>query len=237
MSSDRDAAANGGAVSYGAAAGAVAVLLFLLASLVIGDGPGSEAPGSEVAAFYADKRTEIQIGCALFALSAPFWIWFLATVVSLARSGGRGAELAGTVAFGCGLAFFALFLADVTTLAVGALRPESMAADPELARALRDFEFLAMGMAAFLVAGMLAAFAVLALRENAIWPRWLGWLAALAAAAYALRAGTLFTVEEPFSASGVLGLWVPVAPFAAWTLIAGTVLAIERHQRPGGHQS
>jgi hypothetical protein len=228
MSSDRDAAANGSAVSYGAAAGAVAVLLFLLASLVIGEGPGSEAPGAEVAAFYDGKRTEIQVGCALIALSAPLWIWFLATVASLARSGGRGAELAGTVAFGCGLVFLALFLADVTTLAVGALRPENMAADPELARALRDFEFLAVGMAAFVGAGMLAAFGVLVLRENLIWPRWLGWLAAFAAAAYALRTGVLFTVEEPFSTSGVLGLWVPVAPFAAWIVIAGVVLAIDR---------
>jgi hypothetical protein len=49
------------------------------------------------------------------------------------------------VAFGCGLVFTALFLVDVTALAVSALRPENMAADPELAVALRDFELLAMG--------------------------------------------------------------------------------------------
>ncbi len=41
-----------------------------------------------------------------------------------------------------------------------------------------DFELLAMGMAAPVAAGTLAAFAVLALRHEAIWPRWLGWLAA-----------------------------------------------------------
>jgi hypothetical protein len=83
-----------------------------------------------------------------------------------------------------------------------------------------------MGMAAFAAAGVLAAFAVLALRDKAIWPEWLGWLAAIAAPAYALRVGTLFTTEGPFAADGVLGLWVPVSAFAGWTLVASVVLVI-----------
>ena len=56
-------------------------------------------------------------------------------------------------------------MADLTALAVGALRFENMAADPEL-RAPRDFESLAMGIAAFAVMGLLAAFAVLSLHEH-----------------------------------------------------------------------
>jgi hypothetical protein len=59
-------------------------------------------------------------------------------------------------------------------LAVAALRPENMKVYPELATALRDFEFLAMGMAAPMVVTALAAFAVLALRDRAVWPRWVG---------------------------------------------------------------
>jgi hypothetical protein len=131
--------------------------------------------------------------------------------------------------------FVALFLADVTSLAVSALRPENMAAAPELAAALRDFEWLAMGMAAFLVSGVLAAFAVLALRDRAIWPRWLGWLAAIAALAYALRVGTLFTTDGIFAADGVLGLWVPVIAAAGWILVGSVVLAVKvrRVSEPG----
>jgi hypothetical protein len=163
---------------------------------------------------------------------APFLVWFLATVASLTRAGGPGARRAGAVAYGCGLVFVALFLADVTALAVSALRPENLVAAPELAAALRDFEWLAMGMAAPAASAVLAAFAVLALREKAVWPDWLGWLAALAAGAYALRVGTLFTTEGAFAADGLLGLYVPVGAFAAWTLLASAGLAWRLHADP-----
>jgi len=212
---------------YGAAAGAVAIGLFVAGALVVGDSPPFDAPGAEVAAHLDENRTRIQVACALNAASTPFLVWFLATVSSLTRAGGPGTRRAGTVAYGCGLVFIALFLADVTTLAVSALRPQNMAAAPELATALRDFEWLAMGMAAPLGAAVLASFAVLVLRDGAIWPRWLGRLAVVAALAYALRTGTLFTVDGPFAADGLLGLYVPVTAFAAWIFLAGPVLALE----------
>jgi hypothetical protein len=209
---------------YGAVAGAVTIVLFVAGSLLIGERPGFDASGAEVADHLAEGSDRIQVGSTIFAAAAPFFVWFLATVSSLTRAGGPGARRAGAVALGCGVAFIAVFLADVTSLAVGALRPENMVAAPELAAALRDFEFLAMGMAAFLAAGMLAAFAVLVLRHGAIWPDWLGWLAAIAAVAYGLRVGTLFTTEGAFAADGVLGLWVPVIAFASWTLLSSLVL-------------
>jgi hypothetical protein len=213
--------------AYGAAAGAIAIALFAAAALVVGDGPGMDASGGEVASFYDGSRTEIQVGCALIAVSAPLLIWFLATVASLSRGAGPRARLAGSVAFGCGLVFLALFLADVSTLAAGALRPENMAASPELARTLRDLEWLAIGMATFLGVGLLAAFAVLVLRAEAIWPRWLGWLAVIAAIAYALRIGTLFTTDGPFAAGAVLGLYVPVAGLAGWFFIGSALLTFK----------
>jgi hypothetical protein len=160
------------------------------------------------------------------------FVWFLATVASLARAGGPGARRAGLFAFGCGLVFSALFLVDVTALAVSALRPENMAEAPELAAALRDFEWLAMGMAAFFVSATLGAFAVLTLRDGMLWPRWLGRFAVVAALAYALRVGTLFTTEGAFAADGVLGLWVPVIAVAGWIAIASVVLALSLRATP-----
>jgi hypothetical protein len=211
---------------YGAAAGAIAIALFLVGSLVMGTPPDFDAPGREVAAYFDEERTRIQVGSAIHAAWTPLFVWFLATVASLTRAGGPGARRAGAFAFGCGLVFIALFLADVAALAVGALRPESMAAAPELAAALHDFSWLAMGMAAFLVSGTLVAFAVLALRDKAIWPEWLGWLAAIAALAYTLRVGTLFTTEGGFAADGVLGLYVPVIAVGAWIVLASVSLAL-----------
>jgi hypothetical protein len=212
---------------YGAAAGAAAVALYAVGSLVIGTPPEFDAPAAEVAAYLDEERSGIQVGSAIHALWAPLFVWFLATVASLTRAGGPGARRAGALAFGCGLGFLILFLADVTSLAVGALRPENMAAAPELAAALHDFSWLAMGMATFLVSGTLASFAVLALRDNAIWPEWLGWLAAIAALAYALRVGTLFTTEGAFAADGVLGLYVPVIAAGGWIVVGSVVLALE----------
>jgi hypothetical protein len=110
-----------------------------------------------------------------------------------------------------------------------------MAAAPELAAALHDISWLAMGMAAFMASGVLAAFAVLSVRDGAFWPRWLGLLAAIAAPVYALRVGTLFTTEGPFAADGVLGLYVPVATIAATILLASVMLTLEvsRVSEPG----
>lgn len=222
----------GSPAPYGAAAGAAAIVLYLVAVLVMGNGPGFDAGGAEIAAHLAENRTRIQVGCAIHAGWTPLFVWFLATVASLAGELGPGPRRAAAVAFGCGVVFVALFLADVTALAVGALRPENMAAEPELAVALRDFEWLAMGAASFIVSGVLAAFAVLALRHEAIWPRWLGWLAAIAALVYPLRAGTLFATDGAFAADGLLGLYLPVAAVAGWVLIASTFLALDGVDRP-----
>jgi hypothetical protein len=41
-----------------------------------------------------------------------------------------------------------------------------------VAVALRDFELVAMGIAAFCAAAMLVAAALLALRHGVLWPRW-----------------------------------------------------------------
>jgi hypothetical protein len=217
----------GSPAPYGAAAGAAGILLFAAGTLVIGDRPGFEADGAEIAANLEENRTRIQLGCAILAAWTPLFVWFLATVASLAGDAGPGARRAAAVAFGCGVVFIVLFLVDVTALAVSALRPENLAADPELAVALRDFEWLAMGSASFVMAGALAAFAMAVLVHGAVWRRWLGLLAGAAAALYLLRAGTLFTTDGAFAADGVLGLYVPVAAVAGWVLIASVVLTLD----------
>ena len=112
-----------------------------------------------------------------------------------------------------------------------------MAASPELASALFDFSWLALGVGSFTFAGVFAAFAVIVLRDNALWPDWLGWAAAGVAVAEALRVGSLFTTEGPFRAvEGAFGFWVPVSAFALWTLIASISLAtsVRNSPEPGG---
>jgi hypothetical protein len=214
--------------ALGAASGAIAVLLFVAGAVAVGSLPSFDSSGREFAAHLADNRTRIQVGVALDAASIPFLVWFLATVLSLVSGAGQGPRRSATTAFGCGLVFIALFGADVTALAVSAMRPENLAADPQLAVALHDFEWLAMGVAAFPASAMLVAFAVLSLRHETAWPRWIGWLALAAAGAYLLRVGTLFTTTGPFAADGLLGLIVPVAAIAGWLAVASLSLTGDR---------
>jgi hypothetical protein len=213
-------------VRGGAAAGAAAVALYLVGGAIVGAPIDFDAPATEVAAYFEDEQTRIQLGAAFFAASAPFLVWFLATVVSLARASGPAAHRAAAVGYGCGVASLTLFLVDVTALTVGALRPENMLAAPELANALHDVSLLAIAMASFLTAGVFAALAVLVLRDRALWPQWVGWLAILAALACALRIGTLFTTEGVFTAGGAIGFWIPIIGFMGWTLIASVHLAL-----------
>ena len=201
--------------------------LFVAGALLVGARPSFDAPASEVAADLARDRTRIQSACALFALAMPFLVSFLVTVTTSASSGAPRARRTATVALACAAIFIALFMADVTALAVAALRPARVAAAPELAATLRDYELLLMGTAAPMAAGWLGASAVLVLRDGAVWPRWVGWLAALAAPIYALRTGTLFTTDGPFAADGGLGLVLPVAALVGWIAVASLVLALK----------
>src|SRR5687767_7742134 len=132
----------------GAFAGAVAMAIYVAGALVMPREPEFDASAAEVATFFDQHRTRIQIGCAIQALWPPLLVWFLVTVVAAADRGGGRPARAARVALGCGLIFATLFLADVGSLAVAALRPENMLANPELAASLRDFSWLAMGMAA-----------------------------------------------------------------------------------------
>jgi hypothetical protein len=209
----------------GAAAGAGAVGLYAAGGLLVGRPDDFGAPAAEAVAYFKERDAEIQLGSALFAASAPFLVWFLATVAALARDAGQGAGRAASFSFGCGVCAVTLFMSDVAALTVGALRPANMSASPQLASALLDFSFLAIAMGSFLTAGVFAGFAVIALREGALWPRWLGWLAVAAALFCTLRVGTLFTTEGTFTAGGLLGFWLPIAGFAGWIVAGSVVLA------------
>ncbi|HEX2232258.1 MAG TPA: hypothetical protein VHG69_02720 [Thermoleophilaceae bacterium] len=211
--------------SVGAASGAIFVAMFVAGGSLMGTPEDYGGPPAAAAAYFEDWDTRIQVGGALVAAGVPFLVWFLATVRSRARAAGPAAGRAGTTAFGCGLVSTALYLSDVSALLVGALRPQNMAASPELAAALLDYSFVAIAMATFLTSALLLSLAVLAIRDKALWPEWVGWLAVAAALAYSLRVGNLFTTTGPFTAGGALGFWTPVVALMVWLGIASFVLA------------
>jgi hypothetical protein len=197
------------AVRSGAVAGALGVLLFAAGGLLVGERPAFDGSAADLSAYMAAHQTRIQVACALFGLAVPLLVWFLVEVARLAPR-------SGVLALACGGVFLTLFLADCTALAVSALRP-----DPDHVVALRDFELLAMGVAAPAAAAMLVALGL-----TGVWPHAVSRLAFVAAALYLLRVGTLFTVDGAFAADGVLGLRVPVVAIAAWWLVASLMLIV-----------
>ena len=171
-----------------------AVVLFVAGALVVGDRPPMDDPAA-FQPWVEDNAGRIRAGVALDAVAAALFVWFVAQ--------------AGTRAMlGFGIAYAAVFLADLAALATAAIRPENATA------AMQDFEWMAIGLATPLGCGFLIA-------ASAIGPPWLRRAALAAAALYALRIGTLFTTEGPFAATGVLGLYVPVAALLAWIALAG----------------
>jgi hypothetical protein len=214
--------------------GALAVLLFLLGAVVVGDRPDFAASAAEVASHLSADRARVQAGCALLVVAMPLLVAFLATVASLAADHGSASRRAGQLAFGCGLVFVALFLVDVTALAVAALRPERLADAPETARVLLDVEFLLMGAAAPVAAAMLLALAALPSGPGGVWPAWISRAAVVAAIVYLQRTGSLFATEGAFAADGQLGLLLPVAALAGWVLLASISLALRAARSASG---
>ena len=208
----------------GAIAGAVAVVLFAAGGVIAPRPPEFDSSAQEVVSFLADDRTRLQVSSAFLIVAMPFLLWFLSTVASLASPAGESARRAASLAFASGAVAAGVFLTDVAALLVGALRPESMAANPELAQALHDYSWLAPAASAPLFAAMLIAFASLSLRDGVLWPRWLGWAALCAGAAYLLRTAALFTVDGAFAADGTLGFWIPIVALQVWIFAGSLVL-------------
>ena len=199
-------------------------MLFAGGGLLSPAPPDFDSSAQEVVAFFTEDRTRIHVSSALLVVAMPFMIWFLAAVGSAARPAGESATRAANVALASGSVAVGVFLTDVAALLVGALRPENMAASPELAQALHDYSWVAPAASAPMFAAMLAAFAVMSLRDGAVWPRRLGWAAAVAAVAYMLRTGAVFTDDGPFAADGVLGFVVPIVALLGWILAASVTL-------------
>jgi hypothetical protein len=229
VSNDRFAA-------YGAGAGVIAVVLFVVGFIIAPQPPDFDAPAQEVANYFGEDRTRIHVSSAFLVASVPYFLWFLATVTSLTRAGSAGARRTASWAFSCGIVTVTVFLTDVAAVTVAALRPENMAASPELAQALHDYSWLAAAASSLTFAGVFVGFATLVLRDKALWPDWLGWAAVVVALGTMLRLGALFTDEGPFAADGAFGFWIPVVGFLAWTLIGSFVLWLEvrREDEPSG---
>lgn len=190
--------------------GVASVLLIILSFLIVGEPPDIGAPPAEVASYYADNDSNLQIGAAILALGAFFFLLFSTAITSLLRGDApRGSvaakfSLGGAIVFVVGMTIFA-GLAFTAGDAVDDIGPGTLQTLHVLEMDM--FLTVAVGGAAFLLGAGVAG------RGTDVLPSWMTW-AAIVIGVVALTPAGFF---------GFIALGI-------WTLIASVMLAM----RAGG---
>ena len=175
---------------WGSLGGLAFVVLFVIGSALIFDGPNGDEPPAKYVAFYGDSghRDKINIGWILAGLGVFFFLWFVASLRETVReasvaSGGES-MLAFLVTIG-GTAYGA-----VTLMALGEVAGVRTMSDdtfqhqvfPGIIHANDDGVYIAHATGTAALAAMIFAFSITVLATRAL-PRWIGWFGLVAAVA------------------------------------------------------
>lgn len=145
----------------------VVFMALITASAVIINNYEFLPPADELAAFYAGDSVRIMTGAYIGTLGAFFLLWFSGSVYTdIRRSDVEGGRLS-MIAFGGGVFASAMFAIGYLTT-MGAAERASMhgAIDPGGAAALSDISALAFTAAAFGLAGLIGASALVSHRSE-----------------------------------------------------------------------
>jgi hypothetical protein len=176
--------------AWGSLGGLAFVVLFVVGSALIFDGPNGDESPAKYVAFYGDgsHRTKINIGWLLAGLGVFFFLWFVAALREAVRNQTLNSEDGGMLAFLVtigGTAYGA-----VTMMAIGeAAGVRTMSDDtfrhqvfPEVIHANDDAVYIAHATGTAALAAMIFAFSLTVL-ANRMLPRWIGWFGIVAAIA------------------------------------------------------
>jgi hypothetical protein len=159
-----------------AAGGAVAVVLFVIAGIVIGKMPETDDSADGVASFFQDNRGQVLTGIFLQGLGVVAAIWFVAALGATMRGVGEG-RLAS-----------ALQIAFAVTFSIGGIAAISRGAlafsiaddgDPQTVQSLYQMAGYMDAVSSVIGAGIFLALAGAVVRTHFLNPWW-GWLSGLA---------------------------------------------------------
>ncbi len=183
------------------------VLLEAAGYVLWGAPPATEAPASEIAAFFADAGIAPKVGAVLnalaYALAVPFIAGFVLPLVKNDREHGEGY---GWVVFGGFLVTGATALVGLSGSFAQVLRGD-VELDAATARAVSDLSSMAYGLAVVFMLVWAGATAV-AVFKRGVMPRWFGALSALVAL------------------GGVSGIVSVVSAGLGWVMAVGLVLLV-----------
>lgn len=188
------------------ATGLAFVTLAVAAALVIGQFQYLPAP-DELAAFFAENGTRVQVGAYLGALSAIFLIWFSGSVRSFVRPAEVGTGRLSAVAFGGGVAGALTIGIGFSILSVAGARGSAGDISPDAAVVFYDVYGALLGIAApITLAALVGAASLIAVRTGAL-AAWLAW------------SGIVLTIGliSPLS-------WLFIAVAFVWVLIVSLIL-------------
>ena len=160
--------------------GVAAVILWVVGVIVAeSDTPADDAPGTELATYYANHDGKIFVGAGLFCLGSALFIWFLSSLAAHFRSAGDDGRLA-TVMVSGGVATAAAIALVTAPPVAGALADENSdrALSPEAAETLWVLGDGFFVVAELLAVALLGAAALMILRTRAF-PAWFGYVTGL----------------------------------------------------------
>ena len=200
---------------FGAFAGIVAVIVFVVSVFLTGSPPKPTATNEAVRAFMLDKRSGILSQVWLTVLGVVLLVWFTGAVRSvLRRAEGDTGHLANV--------FFGLGVLASAILAVGLLPQAAFvykvgdAASAELARFVFDLGGTAFLLGGFALAGAAGLYAVLVLGTGAL-ARWTAWIGLAAAVADLVGTFGVFLKTGAMSLEGTFG-FVPFGLTMIWVV-------------------
>jgi hypothetical protein len=208
---------------WGAASGYLVLALGIAAAVFERGAPPANAPAEESLAFFRAYRSELRMQSLLFVLSAGAYLWWFGSLRSfLLRAESETGRLS-TIAFGAGVIWAGLqmMLQSVqVTLAMGV----GVDITPALAGMLGDLTYVLSVIAYVPMAVMLAAVAMVSLRD-AVFPAWLGWLSALVAAANLVMSLGI-VVDGGLLVPGGALTYVLYALMPIWLVAVTTVMVV-----------
>ena len=175
---------------WGSLGGLAFVVLFVIGSALIFDGPSGDDPPAKYLAFYGDSghRDKINIGWLLAGLGVFFFLWFVASLRETVReatiASAGDSMLAFLVTIG-GTAYGAVTLmalgqaAGVRTMSDDTFRHQVF---PGIIHANNDGVYIAHATGTAALAAMIFAVSITVLTTRAL-PRWVGWFGVVAAVA------------------------------------------------------
>ncbi len=161
--------------------GFIVVILVIVTAVLLGDQPVLDDPIEDVVEYLSEDADMHRASLVVSALLVPFFVVFVAGIVSKVRNSDRehGEAWAIAALAGAILLFATGGLGDALTGVLFLCGGEGL--DESTVRAIYDGSFIAYTSMGIALAALTTSVAVPAIRYR-FWPAWYGWLSALAAA-------------------------------------------------------